>query len=271
MVPTRALAAVVATATGLACSGSSPGADGAADADAPDAPDAPNAPDSGGADVAPSPFAACALSFPYQEEPGRGTWLGGDSAYSLLLDPQTALWSFQDTFVGKPGQTTRSGAPIIANSFALVRCQNGVASIHYFWGVAPDGTPRAILSDGAPNQRFGPQQPFIHQGALFVAMTRVQGGADEIGTTLARVDNPLDPPDQWTARYFDLTTLPGLGKGTVLQGGYAYLFGSSGTAIVARLPLDALDLLLIENVGNLVCPAEFDVGQHARAMVYSLT
>ena len=40
---------------------------------------------------------------------------------------------------------------------------------------------------------------------------------------------------------------------------------------LGRLPLDDLDLLLIENVGNLVCPAEFDVGQHARAMVYAVT
>ena len=32
-----------------------------------------------------------------------------------------------------------------------------------------------------------------------------------------------------------------------------------------------IDLLLIENVGNLVCPAEFDVGEDARAMVYSVT
>jgi hydrogenase nickel incorporation protein HypB len=38
-----------------------------------------------------------------------------------------------------------------------------------------------------------------------------------------------------------------------------------------RLPLADLDLVLIENVGNLVCPAEFDVGEHARAMVYSIT
>jgi hydrogenase nickel incorporation protein HypB len=38
-----------------------------------------------------------------------------------------------------------------------------------------------------------------------------------------------------------------------------------------RLPLDDLDLVLIENVGNLVCPAEFDVGEHARAMVYAIT
>jgi hydrogenase nickel incorporation protein HypB len=38
-----------------------------------------------------------------------------------------------------------------------------------------------------------------------------------------------------------------------------------------RLPLADLDLLIVENVGNLVCPAEFTVGEHARAMVYSVT
>jgi hydrogenase nickel incorporation protein HypB len=37
------------------------------------------------------------------------------------------------------------------------------------------------------------------------------------------------------------------------------------------LPLDRLDLLVIENVGNLVCPAEFRVGEHRRVMVASVT
>jgi hydrogenase nickel incorporation protein HypB len=37
------------------------------------------------------------------------------------------------------------------------------------------------------------------------------------------------------------------------------------------LDLTQLDLVIIENVGNLVCPAEFDVGEHAKAMVYSIT
>jgi hydrogenase nickel incorporation protein HypB len=32
-----------------------------------------------------------------------------------------------------------------------------------------------------------------------------------------------------------------------------------------------LDLLLIEKVGNLVCPAEFRIGKRAEAMVYSVT
>ena len=38
-----------------------------------------------------------------------------------------------------------------------------------------------------------------------------------------------------------------------------------------ELDLDALDLIIIENVGNLVCPAEFDIGEHAKVTVLSFT
>jgi hydrogenase nickel incorporation protein HypB len=37
-----------------------------------------------------------------------------------------------------------------------------------------------------------------------------------------------------------------------------------------NLPLEELDLLLIENVGNLVCPAEFDLGEHKKAVLASM-
>jgi hydrogenase nickel incorporation protein HypB len=37
------------------------------------------------------------------------------------------------------------------------------------------------------------------------------------------------------------------------------------------LPLAEIDLLIIENVGNLVCPAEFRVGEDTRVMVCSVT
>ncbi len=39
----------------------------------------------------------------------------------------------------------------------------------------------------------------------------------------------------------------------------------------ANLDLDAIDLLIVENVGNLVCPAEFDIGEDARVVVLSVT
>lgn len=41
-------------------------------------------------------------------------------------------------------------------------------------------------------------------------------------------------------------------------------------AALEDLPLSDLDLVFVENVGNLVCPAEFDVGEDLKAMVLSV-
>jgi hydrogenase nickel incorporation protein HypB len=54
-------------------------------------------------------------------------------------------------------------------------------------------------------------------------------------------------------------------------GGECHLDAPMVRRALTRLPLDELDLVLIENVGNLVCPAEFDVGEHTRAMIYAVT
>jgi hydrogenase nickel incorporation protein HypB len=37
-----------------------------------------------------------------------------------------------------------------------------------------------------------------------------------------------------------------------------------------EMPLDNIDLILIENVGNLICPSEFTLGEHKRAVISSL-
>lgn len=39
----------------------------------------------------------------------------------------------------------------------------------------------------------------------------------------------------------------------------------------ADLDMEGLDLLFIENVGNLVCPSEYDLGEHKRVLLYSVT
>ena len=54
-------------------------------------------------------------------------------------------------------------------------------------------------------------------------------------------------------------------------GGECHLDAVMVQSGMERLPLSDLDLLIIENVGNLVCPAEFRVGEHARAMVFAVT
>jgi len=54
-------------------------------------------------------------------------------------------------------------------------------------------------------------------------------------------------------------------------GGECHLDAPMVNRALPGLDLPGLDLVIIENVGNLVCPAEFDVGEHAKAMVYSVT
>lgn len=54
-------------------------------------------------------------------------------------------------------------------------------------------------------------------------------------------------------------------------GGECHLDANMVRTAIDELPLADIDLLVIENVGNLVCPAEFRVGEDARAMVCSVT
>jgi hydrogenase nickel incorporation protein HypB len=54
-------------------------------------------------------------------------------------------------------------------------------------------------------------------------------------------------------------------------GGECHLDANMVRSGLGELPLDDIDILIIENVGNLVCPAEFRVGEDVRVMVYSIT
>ena len=53
-------------------------------------------------------------------------------------------------------------------------------------------------------------------------------------------------------------------------GGFCHLDASMVTQGVNALDVDKLDLIIIENVGNLVCPAEFDTGAHKNVMILSV-
>jgi hydrogenase nickel incorporation protein HypB len=79
----------------------------------------------------------------------------------------------------------------------------------------------------------------------------VQGSAD--ADRLASLHVPVT----------QLNTDPGFG-------GECHLDANMVRCALPSLPLDDLDLLVIENVGNLVCPAEFRLGEHARVMISSV-
>lgn len=53
-------------------------------------------------------------------------------------------------------------------------------------------------------------------------------------------------------------------------GGACHLDANMISEVLDELPLADLDLLIIENVGNLVCPAEFKVGENMKIMILSI-
>ncbi|MDY0340091.1 MAG: hydrogenase nickel incorporation protein HypB [Coriobacteriia bacterium] len=53
-------------------------------------------------------------------------------------------------------------------------------------------------------------------------------------------------------------------------GGACHLESAMIRRAVDTLDLDALDLIIVENVGNLVCPSDFDLGENAKVMILSV-
>ncbi len=54
-------------------------------------------------------------------------------------------------------------------------------------------------------------------------------------------------------------------------GGDCHLAAHVIERAVSNIDLEAIDLLIVENIGNLVCPAEFDIGEDVRVVVLSVT
>jgi hydrogenase nickel incorporation protein HypB len=57
----------------------------------------------------------------------------------------------------------------------------------------------------------------------------------------------------------------------VVTGGACHLDARQISVALDAVDLDNTDLVFIENVGNLVCPASWDVGEHAKIVVFSIT
>lgn len=77
--------------------------------------------------------------------------------------------------------------------------------------------------------------------------------------------------DLFTAKDADRISRHGVPVVQINTGGGCHLDASMVRAALDKLDLTALDLIIIENVGNLVCPAEFNIGEDAKATVLSIT
>ncbi|MDI6780346.1 MAG: hydrogenase nickel incorporation protein HypB [Bacteroidota bacterium] len=57
----------------------------------------------------------------------------------------------------------------------------------------------------------------------------------------------------------------------IITNGTCHLEARMIEQAIEKINLDDLDILFIENVGNLVCPASYNLGEHARVVVMSTT
>jgi hydrogenase nickel incorporation protein HypB len=133
------------------------------------------------------------------------------------------------------------------------------------------------------NDRRAAQNRDLLDSAGIVALNMMSspgaGKTTLLATTLARLPDParIGVIEGDIETSIDADRLAACGARVSLLntadgfGGECHLDAPMVAHALRQLPLGDLDLLVVENVGNLVCPAEFDVGAHHRVMVYSVT
>lgn len=112
-----------------------------------------------------------------------------------------------------------------------------------------------------------------------VTCINMLGGAGSGKTSILEAVLPrLDPRIRVAVLEGDLATTRDAERIAALEVRVVQLLTEGGCHLNAtlvqqalrRLPLNELDLLIIENVGNPICPANFDLGEHLRIGVLSV-
>lgn len=93
--------------------------------------------------------------------------------------------------------------------------------------------------------------------------------------TLARLSDKIKVAviegDLFTAKDAERIERAGVEVIQINTAGGCHLDAAMIQKACASLNLAEMDLLIVENVGNLVCPAEFDIGENFKAVVLSIT
>jgi hydrogenase nickel incorporation protein HypB len=103
--------------------------------------------------------------------------------------------------------------------------------------------------------------PGAGKTSLIEQTVRGLGGKLRLGMINGDIATSLDA---------DRARLAGATAVQINTGGDCHLDAVMVQAALAQLDLAALDLLIIENVGNLVCPASFQLGSHKNVLVASI-
>jgi len=100
-------------------------------------------------------------------------------------------------------------------------------------------------------------------GKTSLILKTIEGlaGSIRLGVIEADIDSKVDA---------EKVAAQGIAAVQLRTGGFCHLDATMVTQGVDALPVGDLDLVIIENVGNLVCPAEFDTGAHKNVMILSV-
>jgi len=85
-------------------------------------------------------------------------------------------------------------------------------------------------------------------------------------TNIAVIEGDIE-----TSRDAERIAAHGIPALQINTGGACHLDGNMVRKGIEEFDLDQLDLLIVENVGNLVCPAEFNIGEDDKVMIISVT
>ena len=121
------------------------------------------------------------------------------------------------------------------------------------------------------------RQMFAERGVIVMNLLGSPGSGKTtlLEKTLARLADKIKiaviEGDLFTAKDAERIERAGVDVIQINTAGGCHLDAPMIQKACAALNLAELDLLIVENVGNLVCPAEFDIGENFKATVLSIT
>jgi len=103
--------------------------------------------------------------------------------------------------------------------------------------------------------------PGAGKTSLILQTIKAMKGKTKIGVVEGDISSTLDA---------EIIGKEGVPVIQINTGGECHLDANMLSSALNNLPLQDIGLLLIENVGNLICPAEFALGEHKKVLVSSI-
>lgn len=140
-----------------------------------------------------------------------------------------------------------------------------VIEIHESITAANDREAQAIREQMASNKTLFlnvMSAPGSGKTTTLVALIRLLKDRYKIGVMDVDIKSSLD-----AQRVADLAGVPSI---QIHNGGLCHIDADMTARALMEFDARDLDILFLENIGNMVCPAEFDTGAHKNIMIYSV-